>query len=81
MRWRRHAINCNIPEITAVVEMFDRHMKGIINAIECGSTNARAERINGAIQELKTIGRGYANPQNFINAILFFHGDLDVFPH
>lgn len=81
MRWRRHAAACKIPEITAVVEMFDRHLKGIINAIECGSTNARAERINGAIQELKTIGRGYANPKNFINAILFFHGDLDVFPH
>jgi transposase len=81
MRWRQNANNSKIPEIIEVVEMFDRHMVGIINAIECGSTNARAERINGAIQELKTIGRGYANPNNFINAILFFHGDLDVFPH
>jgi len=81
MRWRQDAINCKIPEIIAVVDMFERHMKGIINAIECGSTNARAERINGAIQELKTIGRGYRNIPNFINAILFFLGDLDVFPH
>jgi transposase len=81
MRWREHALKCKIPEIIEVVEMFDRHMLGIVNAIECGSTNARAERINGAIQELKTIGRGYTNSQNFIKAILFFHGDLDVFPH
>jgi len=81
MKWRNHAMVSKIPEIIKVVEMFDRHLKGIVNAIECGSTNARAERINGAIQELKTIGRGYANPQNFIKAILFFHGDLDVFPH
>lgn len=81
MRWRQDALNSKIPEIISVVEMFDRHMAGIINAIECGSTNARAERVNGAIQELKTIGRGYTNVENFINAILFFHGDLDVFPH
>ena len=74
-------MNSKIPEIISVVEMFDRHIAGIINAIECGSTNARAERINGGIQELKTIGRGYNKIDNFIKAILFFHGDLDVFPH
>jgi len=33
----------------------DRHQKGIINAITTGANNARAERLNGSIQELKTI--------------------------
>ena len=46
-----------------------------------GSNNARAERINGAIEELKRIGRGYRNKQNFKTAILFFHGDLNGFSH
>ena len=46
-----------------------------------GSNNARAERINGAIEELKRIGRGYRNKQNFRTAILFFHGDLNGFSH
>ena len=32
--------------------MFDRHEKGIINAICTGANNARAERLNGSIQEL-----------------------------
>ena len=41
--------------------MFDRHFQGILNAILTGSNNARAERINGAIEELKRIGRGYIN--------------------
>ena len=81
MRWRNDAMASKIPEITAVVEMFDRHMKGIINAIETGANNARAERLNGAIQELKTIGRGYRNTQSFITAIMFFHGNLKLFSH
>jgi len=81
MRWRQDAVNAKIPEITVVVEMFERHMKGIINAIETGANNARAERLNGAIQELKTIGRGYRNTDNFITAIMFFHGNLNLHSH
>ena len=81
MRWKQDALHAKIPEIIAVVEMFDRHMKGIINAIETGANNARAERLNGSIQELKTIGRGYRNTENFINAIMFFHGNLNLHSH
>ena len=50
MNWRKHALQTNIIEITEVAENFDRHMAGIVNAIETGANNARAERINGAIQ-------------------------------
>jgi len=53
----------------------------IINAIETGANNARAERLNGAIQELKTIGRGYRNTKNFIAAIMFFYGNLNLRSH
>ena len=41
----------------------------------------RSYGLNGSIQELKTIGRGYRKTQNFRIAILFFHGDLDTIPH
>jgi len=81
MQWMKDAKKSKIPEIIEVVEMFNRHLKGIINAIETGSNNARAERLNGSIQELKTIGRGYCNPKNFINAIMFFHGNLKLYSH
>ena len=79
--WRQNAVNVNIKEINQVIETFDRHQKGIINAITTGANNARAERLNGSIQELKTIGRGYRNTENFRIAILFFHGDLNMIPH
>lgn len=81
MRWNQDAKNAKIPEITTVSEMFERHMKGIVNAIETGANNARAERLNGSIQELKTIGRGYRNTDNFITAIMFFHGNLNLYSH
>lgn len=78
--WRMDARRTNIKEINEVLEMFDRHQNGIGNAIETGATNARAERLNSSIQELKTIARGYRNDDNFRIAILFFHGNLDMYP-
>ena len=50
--WHKNALSVVIKEITDVVATFDRHKTGIINAIETGANNARAERLNGAIQEL-----------------------------
>jgi transposase len=79
--WRRDALAANIKEINEVIQIFDRHENGIINAMSTGINNARAERLNGSIQELKTIGRGYRNTENFRIAILFFHGDLNMIPH
>ena len=79
--WKRDALKANIKEINDVIEMFNRHKNGIINALITGINNARAERLNGSIQELKTIGRGYNNTQNFRIAILFFHANLDLIPH
>ena len=79
--WKRDALNADIKEINEVIEMFNRHEDGILNALTTGVNNARAERLNGSIQELKTIGRGYRNTQNFRISILFFLGGLDVAPH
>jgi transposase len=39
-----------------------------------------AERLNGKIQVLKSISRGYRTFDNFRSAILFFYGGLDVCP-
>jgi transposase len=79
--WKQDAKNAKIKEIDEVVDMFERHENGILNAMKTGANNARAERLNGAIQELKTIGRGYRNTANFRIAILFFNGYLDLLPH
>jgi len=70
----------NIKEVSKIVTMFNAHIKGVINALITSFNNAMAERLNGKIQELKTIGRGYRTFDNFRSAILFFHGGLNLYP-
>lgn len=71
-----NTIRANIRVINQVMEMFDRHKKGIINAIQTGAKNIGVERSNGSIQELKTIGRGDKTGPNYITAILFSNRNL-----
>ncbi len=60
-----------IKETTKIVEMFKNHLQGVINALITTFNNAMAERLNGKIQELKTVGRGYRTFEKFRSTILF----------
>ena len=80
MKWASDATHRNMKEVTKVVDMFHAHLKGVINALVTTFSNAMAERLNGKIQQLKSIGRGYRKFANFRSAILFFHGGLDLYP-
>lgn len=74
---------CNwekIPEVSKVAKMFTNHIVGVCNALVETISNAMAERLNGKIQEIKTIGRGYRSFLNFRSAILFFNGGLNLYP-
>ena len=79
--WIAHARAAQIKEIEEVVDMFERHRQGILNAIQTGANNAKAERLNGSIQELKTVARGYRKCENMRIAILFHYGKLKLLPH
>ena len=76
--WMADALQYNIGEINDVVFIFKRHLKGIISAMVTGANNGKAERTNGSIQEIKTIGRGYGTAERYRIAILFFYGGLDM---
>ena len=76
--WMADVLRYNIGEINDVVFMFKRHLKGIISAMVTGANNGKAERTNGSIQEIKTIGRGYGTAERYRIAILFFYGGLDM---
>ena len=69
-----------IREVNKVILMFLSHAKGVINVLITNLNNAMAERLNGKIQEVKLIGRGYRTFENFRSTILFFHGGLDLYP-
>ena len=79
-QWASNSLRRKIKEVTKVVTMFNNHIKGVVNALVTNYNNAMAERLNGKIQELKTIGRGYRTFANFRSAILFFHGGLNLYP-
>ncbi len=74
------ALRRKIKEVTKVVDMFNNHITGVVNALITNFNNAMAERLNGKIQELKTVGRGYRKFHNFRSPILFFHGGLNLYP-
>lgn len=76
--WTNRVKEAKIPEMTNVIQMFERHEKGILNAFRLKKNNGRAERMNGSIQELQTIGRGYRDVEHFRTALLFFHGGLTL---
>ena len=78
--WFENVKEAAVKEILHVAEMFERHLTGVCNALCHEQSNARAERINGKIQEVKTIGRGYRTFENFRSVVLFFCGDLDLYP-
>ena len=70
----------NIKEVIKVAKMFNNHLEGVCNAMVESFSNAMAERLNGKIQEVKSVGRGYRTFKNFRSAILFFHGNLNLYP-
>lgn len=80
INWAQDSFMQGIKEVNKVILMFLSHSKGVINALISNLNNAMAERLNGKIQEIKLIGRGYRNFENFRSAILFFHGGLSLYP-
>lgn len=79
-RWVYSAYMKGIKEVTKLVDTFTDHATGIINCLVMSFSNAMAERLNGKIQMLKTVARGYRTFENFRSAILFFHGGLNLYP-
>lgn len=78
--WSEAVKESGIKEIMKVEETFANHLRGVLNAMTSKWSNAKAERMNGKIQLLKSIARGYRKFENFRSAILFFYGKLSLFP-
>src|SRR5260370_8528148 len=64
----------------AVAGMLKRRFENIITYLKHRITNAASESINAKIQWVKYTARGFRNKQNFINAIYFHCGGLDLAP-
>ena len=63
-----------------VAGMLKRRFENITTYLRDRITNAASESINAKIQWVKCTARGFRNKLNFINAIYFHCGGLDLAP-
>ncbi len=78
--WLARARETGIQQADRVANTFEKHLDGVCNALYCEQSNARAERINGKIQQVITIARGFRSFQHFRVSVLFYHGNLSLYP-
>ena len=78
--WYNWALRCRLEPIIEVARMLKRRFENIITYLRHRVTNAASESLNSRIQWVKYTARGFRNKQNFIHAIYFHCGGLDLAP-
>ncbi len=79
-QWYEDVTRRSLTKMIKVGKMLISHFEGLLNYITHPVNNATAEWVNGQIQEIKTVGRGFRAFKNYRIAILFFLGKLDLYP-
>jgi len=78
--WYNWATHSRLRPIVAVAKMLKRRFENVITYLKHPVTNAIAEGINSQIQWVKYTARGFRNKANFVTAIYFHCGGLDLMP-
>jgi transposase len=78
--WYRWASHSRLKPMIEKAKMLKRHLPNILTYLKHPITNAMSEGINSKIQWIKYTARGFRNFDNFINAIYFHCGGLDLAP-
>ncbi len=78
--WYQWARRSRLAPFKRLALTLRRHWDSIRSYFTHRITNAAAEMINSKIQKVKTMSRGFRNPQRFRAAILFHCGGLDLYP-
>lgn len=78
--WHGWAMRSRLEPMKKVARMMKRRLVNIITYLRHRITNAGSESINAKLQWVKYTARGYRNKQNFIDAIYFHCGGLDMSP-
>lgn len=79
-RWYAWAVRCRLRPMVAVAQMFKRRLENILTYLKHPITNAGSESLNAKVQWVKYTARGFRNEENFVNAIYFHCGGLDLAP-
>ena len=78
--WYRWATHCRLKPMIEKAKMLKARLPNILTYLKHGITNAASESVNSKIQWVKYTARGFRNFDNFVNAIYFHCGDLDLSP-
>ncbi len=78
--WHNWAVRSRLQPMIEVARMLKRRFENIITYLRHRITNAASESINAKIQWVKYTARGFRNRQNFVHAIYFHCGGLDLAP-
>lgn len=78
--WSGWASRCRLEPMLQVARMLRARLDNVLTYLKHGITNAVSEGLNSRIQWVKATARGFRNQQNFINAIYFHCGGLDLDP-
>ena len=78
--WYNWAVRSRLEPMKEKAVMLKRRFENIIIYLQHQITNAASESLNAKIQWVKYTARGFRNKQNFIHAIYFHCGGLDLAP-
>jgi len=79
--WSGWASRCRLAPMIRVARMLRGRLANVLTYLKHRVTNAVSEGLNARIQWVKATARGFRNQQNFIHAIYFHCGGLDLDPH
>ena len=79
-RWYYWATHSRLQPMQEAARMMNKRLENILTYLKHGITNAVSEALNSKIQWVKYTARGFRNQQNFITAIYFHCGGLDLAP-
>lgn len=79
-RWIKDSLDSGIKHVRNVIDTFERHKQGIINAFITKTNSGKHENTNGRIQAVLAKARGFRNFERFRINILFHFSNLDLLP-
>jgi transposase len=78
--WYYWATHSRLAPMIAADKMLKRRLENILTYLTHRLTNATSESLNARIQWVKFTARGFRNKKNFVTAIYFHCGGLDLMP-
>ena len=77
----RSVIHTKLEPMKKVARTIKKRLANVVSYCTHGITNAVAEGIKSKIQAVKRRVGGYRNTENYMTAIYFYCGGLDLHPH